>query len=174
MPCVLFRIGCFAGAFKTRFKRVLNTKGLTLMEMVFSLFIIAIITTSAISVFVPTLQAQRQTVDISEVNSQLDIVASLILDDIVSALEIEIGIGTDLNVTIFTTYYIEYTMGIVGNRNIILRNGAPLIDSGYYRNMHVFAAMEEDDGVITLTLTMTNNDGFRATREYISRPVGLS
>ena len=163
---------------KKRIAGIRNSQGLTLVEMAFAMFLLSVIATAAVSVFIPTIEAQRQAKDIAEINTQLDNVATMIMDDIMSAMDV-IG-GPELPVTIITTHNVEYTMQDVNEDNddperiVIFRNGVPLIGSGFYRNLRVDAAIGNNDGTVTLTLTITRSDGIMLSRDYIAKPVGLS
>jgi len=159
-------------------ERIKCRKGLTLVEMAIAMFLLSAIATAAVSVFIPTMDAQRQAKDIAEINTQLDNIATLIMDDIVSAMEI-IG-GPELPVKIITSHEVEYTMQDANldndddERMVIFRNGVPLIGTGFYRNLQISAAILNDNGIVTLTLTLIRSDGITISRDYVAKPVGLT
>ena len=167
---------CVTRKIKQRTVNTMNNRGLTLLEMAFAIFVFSVIAVAAMSVFAPTLHAQRQAKEISEINTLLDNIATLMMDDIVSATGIE-G-GPELPVIVYTTHNVEFSMENIGSDDepviIIYRNGVPLIGSGFYRSKTIDAKIGNEDGLVTLTLTLTTIDGFTVSRDYIARPVGLA
>ena len=176
-----------------RIKQVLNNnKGLTLFEMLLAMIVFAVITLAAVSVFAPAINTYVRANNLAEVNTLLDNVAGLIMEDVASMTD-EITGGPQLPFTIFTTRDVVYNVNTDG---MITRNGVALFDEGFLRRMsmsaelaevHDFAegevhdfldGMDDDelsafDGVFALRLTLNADDGWTTTRYYMARPVAM-
>ena len=162
-----------------RIRQVLNNKGLTMIELLIALFVFSIIAISVITVFVSAIGAYIRARDFAEVNTLMDNISALVMDDVMSATatpsELELPPPTPRpgdQFTIFTTHYIVYS--ISPDDQILMRNGTPVLAANFYRSISLDAVkLEEIDGNVTLTLTLTPGGGSPQTRSYTTRPVGL-
>ena len=164
-----------------RLRRVLNNKGLTLVEMILALLVFAIITVAAASFFGPTLKAYIQANDLAEVNTLLDTIATIVMEDLVSATEVSTATPTGISFMLITTHEITYAVVTDSetNRGVLERTGfdaipRPILDPGFYGNISLHeASLERDDDILILKLVLGTEDGWTTSREYAVRPVGL-
>ncbi|MCL2663351.1 MAG: prepilin-type N-terminal cleavage/methylation domain-containing protein [Oscillospiraceae bacterium] len=182
-------------------RRIPGNKGVTLIELIIAMLVMAVIMVAATTVFAPMLQAYQRANNLAEVNTLLDNISALIMSDVASATEIfEDGRPTappilpnpdipaeNLNIlfSIRTTHFIDY---YIDNSGILWRDaqslGEPLrlLPLHFYKfwgDETVFTvigaeiSLEEDDGIVTLTLTIQSSEGWSRDRIYTSRPIGL-
>ena len=167
-----------------RMRLLFNNKGITLMELIMAIFVMSIIMIAATAVFAPMFQAYQRANNLAEVNTLLDNLAALVMDDVANARRIEQG---PEGVTITTSRGIVYFLDDEnnGNENILFKRamssdgdeeGLPVLQREFYRSTHisVFDLVEEANGVVRLTLQLTSADGWVRDRTYTARPVGLA
>jgi len=139
-------------------------------------------------VFVSAVSAYIRARDYAEINTMMDNVSALVMSDIMSAT-VEPATDTSLvepppvspeeEFRIFTTHYIVYSRIPAApgdSRQVLLRNGVPVLSSDFYRTITLDSIDldVDDDGVATLTISITPGGGSQQTRSYVSRPVGLA
>ena len=166
-----------------RFRQVLNTKGLTMIELLVALFVFSVIAISVITVFVSAIGAYVRARDFAEVNSLMDSLSALIMDDVMSATATMTDIDPpdpfpgDYLFTIYTTHYIVYNIYPTATSDgvrVITRNGTPVLAANFYRSILLDeVTLDITDGIATLTLTVLPGGGAPQTRSYTARPVGL-
>jgi prepilin-type N-terminal cleavage/methylation domain-containing protein len=69
-------------------RRIPGNKGVTLIELMLAMLVMAIIMIAATTVFAPMLQAYQRANNLAEVNTLLDNISALIMNDVASATEI--------------------------------------------------------------------------------------
>ena len=177
----------------------MNNKGMTLIELLVGLFVFSVIAVAVLTVLVSSLGAYMRARDYAEVNTLMDNLSALVMDEISGMTpnpplaESEPPDEKDGDVrTIFTTRYIVYSIHEADpphdTRRILMwerevddgsgtRVRAPVLESNFYRTISLDDAeidVDEDKGIVTLTLTVTpGNRGTPITRSYTARPVGL-
>jgi len=179
-----------------RLKLQLNNKGLSLIELIVAMLVMVTIMIAVTTVFAPMLQTYQRANNLAEVNTLMDNISQLIMNDIASAHEVfETGrtgtptitspAGLTLMFSLRTTHFIDYYLDTVGTIWIDTRGaGEPerMLPLHYYRywgDGNVFRVndatfLNNDNGVVTLTLFIDNiNDGWSRTRIYTARPVTL-
>jgi len=165
-----------------RITRLLNSKGVTLMEMILSIMALSIIIIAVTAMFAPIMRFYERANNLAEANALIDNISALVFDDVTNAVSVEPGSGT---FTIRTSYNIEY----YSDSNGILRRRAPGFDGpvlqrDFYKykgtggDETVFSAsadckFDENTGMVTITLTLTADDGWELTRAYCAKPIGL-
>ena len=164
-----------------RLLRVLDNKGLTLLELLIALVLFVIITVAATTAFMPTFNTYLKANELAEVNTILDNVSALIMEDVIMAESINITPATPSIATSFsinTTHVVYYYMhdGVLTRRagDGDPASGTSLLDQGFFRNATVTADIDiRPDGLVTLTLIMESTDEWSRTREYMARPVRM-
>jgi len=161
-----------------RIRRVLNIKGVTLIELIISMIVMAVIMIAATTVFMPILQAYQRANNLAEVNTLLDNISSLIMSDVASATEIlDINDRPDLpdelgNLTrlfsLQTTFFIDYFIddnGFIWRDIQSLNDPIPLLPRNYYKfwgDDTVFSIYtgreEEDDEPDNVEITRLDDD----------------
>ena len=171
-----------------------DTKGMTLTELLIGLFVFSIIAASVITMLVSSLGAYIRVRDYSEVNTLMDNLSELVMLDVMSATPFPDEFPPPLPqpgdvFTIFTTHYVVYSVHPANppydTREILMRNGRPVLAAGFYRSISLDSVKlsDEDDedvpllkdpiGQVKLTLTLSPGGGMPQTRDYITKPVGL-
>ena len=184
---------------KNKIKLLLNSKGITLIEMLIAMVVMIVIMTAVTSIFAPMLQTYQRANNLAEVNTLLDNISALIMDDVASATEFPadpaapttIPAGLTHLFRIRTTFFIDYYLDDEGLiwRNIPGWNEGEdepieLLPRHYYRfwgdeTMFHFEdaadiTLANVNGVVTLNLNITNReDGWTRDRLYTARPIGL-
>jgi prepilin-type N-terminal cleavage/methylation domain-containing protein len=69
-------------------KLILGNKGVTLIELIMAMLVMAIIMIAATSVFAPMLQAYQRANNFAEANTLLDNISAIIMSDVANATEI--------------------------------------------------------------------------------------
>ncbi|MCL2499915.1 MAG: type II secretion system GspH family protein [Defluviitaleaceae bacterium] len=157
-------------------KRTLNTKGVTLMELIVAMLVFSIIMAAATSAFAPMLNAFRRANNFAEANTLMDNLAMHVLADINNAIRID----TD-KMSIHTPspiYYDEFEGFLMRDTSPDRDNPNPLyvLDRGFYRNIRIdeFYWDEDSPGLISVTFVIEHiTDGWKRERTYTARPVGL-
>jgi len=181
------------------FRRVLNKKGVTLIEMIVAMVVMVIIITAVSSIFAPMLMTYQRASNLAEVNTLLDNISAIIMDDVSRASEIlpadpnedttvEQDTGPDIVLThlfrIRTTFWNDYFLGNDGTIWLSvqgLEDPIRILPRDFYRfwgeDETVFRITECDlvvaVGVVTLDIEVTSRDGWRRDRTYTARPIGL-
>jgi len=70
------------------FKRILNSRGVTLVEMIVAMVVMVVIMISVTTVFAPMLITYQRAGNLAEVNTLFDNISALIMDDVARANEI--------------------------------------------------------------------------------------
>ena len=172
-----------------RINLLINKKGLTLIELIMAMLVMTIIMIAVTSAFLPTLKAYEKANDLAEVNTLLDNISTLILNDVNRAVEIpdpnpdpNIAPGINVDFSLKTSVSIIYYRdeGVV-RRRVQGFGDEALLPNQYYkfrRGENVFSVtkmeLEENAGVATLTLAITSVDGWSRERTYTARPIGLA
>jgi len=162
-------------------KRLFNKKGVTLIEMIVSVFVLSIILVAITTMFIPVLQTYARANNLAEANTLLDNISLLIMEDVANATSVtpgpadpDIVLPDETLFTIKTSYYIEYytnASGILCRRTGVF--DAPLLPADFYKKNRVTAACTIDSSLVTITLTLYAADGWEHERSYSARPVGL-
>jgi len=178
-------------------KQVINKKGVTLIELIVAMLVMVTIMTAVSTVFMPMFQAYQRASNLAEVNSLLDNISSLIMNDVSSATEITIpdtppvpGGGPVLTLlfgmraSFFIEYYIDGD-GILW-RGVQDEEPIRLLPLDYYKfwrtadTVTVFSVSEcrlihnAAAGTVTLELEIESLDGWSRDRTYTVRPLRLS
>jgi len=174
-----------------RIKSALNNKGFTLLELILSMVVLSLIMIAVTAVFVPMLRTFERANNLAEANTLLDNLSALIMEDVTSATSFSADPGTsvidvhgEINDVIFivrTSYFIEY---YVDSEGILCRRApglnGPVLQKDFYKYrgegtvFSIDATGSVNDGVVSITLTLTADFGWSLTREYSARPVGLA
>ena len=165
-----------------RIKRVLNSKGMTLMEMIMSIMVLSLIITAVASVFSPVLRFYERANNLAEASALIDSISALVMGDVANAVGVKPGLGA---FTISTPYNVEY----YSDGNGVLCRRAPGFDGAVlqrdfykYKGLSgdetVFSVaadceFDENTGLVTIALTLTAGDGLELTRSYAAKPIGL-
>ena len=151
--------------------RAINKKGITLIELIISIMVLSIIIIAVTTVFAPIYRTYEQANDLAEVNTLLDNVSSVILDDVAKAISISPGTS---RFTITASYDIVYSHDEGG---LLTRSALgvekPVFDKEFYRNSDISASCAVDSGLVTISLTLVSGNGWTVSRDYAARPVGL-
>ena len=155
-------------------------RGVTLMELIVSVMVLSIIMIAVTTVFAPMLRVIERANNFAEANAMLDSISAYIMKDVADATGITAGSGA---FTIRTSYNIEY---YTNEEGILCRRAPgfdkPVLHKDYYKHggaqgdkavFSISAACAADDGLVTITLTLTAGDGWELTREYLAKPTGL-
>ena len=159
-----------------------NSRGLTLLELIIAMLVLSIIMTVAFSMFAPMFRAYERANNLAEVNSLMDNVAALIIDDLANATEAPDDSVTHLRFR--TTYFVEFAARpanqdsdqLVISKQI--RNSEPwipVLPVMYYKGNSMIIEYIDitNTGVIIFELTLRSPDDWVRTKEYAVRPVGL-
>jgi type II secretory pathway pseudopilin PulG len=157
-------------------KRLKNTKGASLTELIVGMLVLSIIMLAVITVFLPVYNAFVHANNLAEVNNLLNALSSVIMSDIESARaapEQDPGTGI-LTIPIRSGVApVEYD----APTGLLTRHGAEVFDTGFYKRKTVAIDLQDDgaiSGIVEVTLTIFDRDGFEmATRTYAARPMGL-
>ena len=179
--------------------RIMDNKGMTLIELLVGLFVFSIIAVSVLTVLVSSLGAYMRARDYAEVNTLMDNLAALVMDEVAgmtpnppeSISAPPDPIPGDV-CTIFTTRYIVYSVHEANppndTRKILMwerelddgfgtRERSPVLEANFYRTISLSDAeldVDEATGIVTLTLTVIpGSRGAAISRSYTARPVGL-
>jgi len=168
---------------KERLRRLGDTRGVTLIELVFAIFVMSIILVSVTAIFAPMLRFYERANNFAEANTLLDNLSNLIMDNIASATEITIDSNPSTkSFTVRAQHEITYE---VNDDGILVWTGSsglsiPVLPRDYYkvgRAGTVFTVDVDCDadasGLVTITLTLISADGWSVDRSYVSKPVGL-
>jgi prepilin-type N-terminal cleavage/methylation domain-containing protein len=184
-------------------RRIPGNKGVTLIELIIAMLVMAVIMIAATTVFAPMLQAYQRANNLAEVNTLLDNISALVMSDVASATEIFENGRPDApdpadiepdNLTLLfsirTTHFIDYYIddnGILWRDAQSLGEPLQLLPRHFYKfwgDETVFSVdgdetsleLDDDTGVVTFTLTIRNQvdgGGWSRDRIYTSRPIGL-
>jgi prepilin-type N-terminal cleavage/methylation domain-containing protein len=169
-------------------KRALDSKGVTMMELIVAMLVFSVIMAATSAVFAPILRSFIRANNLAEANTMLDNLSAIILADINNASGVTLpAIGIDPpggdtangdTLTINAGFVIEYDVNGGGHviRNTPFGSG-PVLDPRYYRDAWVSFSWEWDpedpNGLVALTFTVSHPDGWTHTRTYAARPMGL-
>jgi len=165
-------------------RRIPGKKGVTLIELIIAMLVMAIIMIAATSIFAPMLQAYQRANNLAEVNTILDNISALVMSDVVSATEIEppgrpavLPGGLTRLFSIRTSFYIDY---YIDNDGILWRDVQSLDEPSILLPLHFYrfwgdttifrvevdpadptdpalTRLESDaNGMVTFTLTIRN------------------
>jgi prepilin-type N-terminal cleavage/methylation domain-containing protein len=171
----------------SRAKQALNKKGVTLIELIVSIFVFSIIMVTAVSIFAPMLRTHAIANDYAEANTLLDNIANLVLHEIDNAVgEIDPPSGTLPGGSLgFRASELSQFIFLEIHNNILTWNteqnepltARPMLDRGFYGGKDLSIEWDFSDGLFILTITLHSNieglNEWSATRTYSSRPVGL-
>ena len=159
-----------------RTRQVLDTRGITLVELLVGLVVFSIVAIAVLTVMVSSLGAYIRARDLSEINTLMDSLSALVMDDVISATELAPGLSEN-EFTITTVYEIKYFIDPPDEPGgVLMRNDAEVLAAEFYSAISLDAItlfFDEDEGVVTLTLTVTPGWGAKHIREYTARPVAL-
>ena len=156
-------------------KLLKSARGFTLIEMVITIALLAILTTMAASVMVPMTKVVRTSTELAEINRVYDTLSGEMTADLErAAAAITAGDGA------FTVPTSSGSVAYTDVDGVIYKavdggEAQPMLDKAYYRNWRAAFSLAGDGGVYTLTLTLTNADGEEfPSREYKVRPLALN
>jgi len=157
---------------KKRIKMLSGNKGVTLVELIVSMFVLSLIMVAVTTVFAPMLRTYERANNLAEANTLLDNISVLVMDDIANATSIT---QTGAVFAVVTTHRITYEVvdGVL-TRSALSSDQIPVLDPGFYRNSRIEAGLASTGGLVTLTLRLISNDGWELERDYTIRPVGLA
>jgi len=174
---------------KLLLKKMLNdNKGLTLVELIIGVMIFAVITTSAMSIFMPMMRTMMRANEISEYNTLFDNIATLIINDLSSStgeavIQRLAAPGQPLEQL---RIHIEFPGAVIYEydaNGILLRNGNPLLPERFFGWTTVTIECENifeddddiDDVVYNLTITLSDSLGNAGLfRTFVVRPLVLN
>jgi prepilin-type N-terminal cleavage/methylation domain-containing protein len=170
-------------------KRISNTKGVTMMELIVAMLVFSIIMAAAMSVFAPMLTAFRRANNFAEANTLLDNLAMHVMADINNAVGnngIPRTSDDDEDLIIRTPAQIRYYVeeGHLWREVSAINEGnwvtvrEPVLPAGFYHNHSVrissFNWVWHPSGLVEVTFEITHTtDGWARERTYTARPVGL-
>ena len=153
-------------------------KGLTLVELVITMVICAVIMTTVAAIFPTVLRSYEQANSLAERNTLLNNLANQITADLSDlskqVSEENLGVKNRLS---FTTGQGEIVYGVEGG--VLLKNGSEVFSKDYYKNKSVeFLCVAEKGGSVTaytLTVTITADKGGESiSRDYAVTPLVLN
>jgi len=108
-----------------RIRQIFNIKGVTLIELIVAMIVMVTIMIAVTSIFAPMFRAYQRANNLAEVNSLIDNISALVMNDIASANEVFLIGNTPLSIpdppadhtrlfSLRTTYYIDYTVDANG------------------------------------------------------------
>ncbi len=156
-------------------KLVRSRSGFTLIEMIATLALLAILTTMAASVMMPMTKATFKANRLAEVERVYDTLSGELVADMERAagpmtfndgsLAIPVSGGS-------VTY--SARDGVI-YKSVNGGEAGPMLEKGYYRGWSAAFAVSESDGVYTLSLTLSGEDGEALpSHEYKVRPLTLN
>jgi Tfp pilus assembly protein PilW len=157
-------------------KRLNNKTGATLTELIVGMLVLSIVLLAVTSVFLPMYNAHTYANDMAEINALLNSLSSVILSDIESAngIEFDEDEGTLTILVSGTDVLYDTDADPDTARRILRRNDVPVFDAGFYRRMSVAIENgEQNGGVFSFELVVSDRLGEVERREYTARPVGL-
>ena len=174
------------GKLIARAARVLDRRGVTLVELIVAILVFSVITIAVTSVFAPILRTYDHANNIAEANSLLDNISALIINDIDNAMEVADSSSPFLEDSPFTIRTARMVSFYINADGIMMRSvsdqRAELLPKDFYKSRGdgtVFtigsasSSFDNLTGVVTISLTLRSIDGWELEREYTARPVGL-
>jgi len=181
-----------------RMKHIFNKKGVTLIELLMSMLVMAIIMIAVTTVFIPMFRAYQRANNLAEVNTLLDNISTLVMNDVAGITDppdltpatVTLDDGTVLNrlfrlqATFFIDYYLD-NAGIIW-RSVQDMEPMPLLPHHFYKfwgaagNETVFTVAACDltfdplTGTVELELAIESIDGWTRDRVYTARPLLLN
>lgn len=167
---------------KKLLKILKNKRGVTLMELIIGMVISVIITTYVSAVLAPMMNVFYRSNDLAEVNTLLDNVSELMINDFSRATGINIGAT---NVTISTSVGNVIYSNLGGGAGSVLQRRSPdsstpadVFAENYYKRKTLIVTINPASGDITGSFTLTlsvndRNDNPLASREYAVNPIFL-
>ena len=175
-----------------RIRRVLNKKGVTLMELIVALLVFSLILTAVTSIFGPFLRAHIRANDFAEANTLLDNLATIIMNEVNNSTGFEESEGRignpDPSSDMYSFTPAPLGMWEIGNMqgmafrigNDILEWSAqggvwqPLLDQNFYVGKALSIGWSETDGLVSVTIRLQQVDGWwQLERTYMARPLGM-
>lgn len=160
-------------AFCEKIRKAFDQAGVTLIELIVSMMVLSIIAVAVITVFLPMYEAYKTANNLTEVNTLLDNVSVLIIDDVAKASSIRPSGVSETAFTITTSYDILYDNDEGAIHRSAFGKRTPLFDPDYYGNKKMTALCSVDGDLVTITLCLTSETGWKVSRSYMVRPIGL-
>ena len=171
-------------------KCIKNQKGVTLVELIVAMIVMSIIMMAVTAVFAPIYQTYIEANELAEVNSLLDTISAVIMDDLADAT---VPAPAPITATLSDTSGVILGISSQPVANYRVNNGLlerntkdftnegdwfPIYAQGFSRNKNVEVVFSEAGGVCTVTIILTDNRPAKlgrevARRSYVARPVGL-
>ena len=164
--------------------KLLNNKGVTLIELVVAMMVLSIIMISVTAVFAPILRSFERANNLAEANTLLDNLSALIMDDVGSATAIPLQGSTASGgfavKTAYDVFYYGDADGILWRK--VPGFAGPVLQKDFYKyrgDDTVFSVaadcdFDEASGLVTITLTLSADFGWTLERVYTAKPVGLA
>jgi len=170
-------------------KRLFNTKGLSLMELIVAILVFSVIMVATTTIFTPMLRAFDRTISLAEANSIMDTIASVILADVNNASHITVS-GNDLHLTTIPNqpndranivFSVDDSVlmhshgGSYNDSGVFIRNPSTAVFDGvFYRGNSIaitWGMLPANPGVFDMEITLTSRDGsWTRNRTYVTRP----
>jgi len=173
---------------KNMFNKMLNdNRGMTLIELMVGMMIFAVITTSALSIFMPMMKIMMRSTEISEYNTQFDNVANLVINDLSSSTgPAVVNRSAPGQPLVRLLIEIDYPGAVVYEydaNGILLRNGIPLLPERFFgwtsvvlECINIFEDDDDIDAIVYhLSVSLLGiNDDTGVSRTYVVRPLALN
>jgi len=187
------RIPYGALTFMKKLKSLISKNdGFTMMELIVSMVVLSLILIAVTAVLAPVLQTFERANNLAEANTLLDNLSTIVMNDIANATSIDTdphsviidsyGEPVDVLFIIKTIYYIRYytdSRGILCKETLGFQE--PVLQKDFYKyngdstvfQIEAECNVDEDAGLVTVTLTLHASFMRPLDREYTSAPLGL-
>jgi hypothetical protein len=137
----------------------------------------AIIAVSVSAVLAPMMRAYSSANEFAEYNTLLDSAANRIINDLAQSTAAPLHVN-ESDIIVIRTHGSGNVIYTIGNDGVLLRNGNPVLSSGYYRNKHisfiVASAATSTRPAYNLIVTVGSDGGATVSRTYAVRPLALN
>lgn len=174
-------------------RRLENKKGMTIVELIAGMLVLAIIAVSATTVLVSTTRAYTRATSLAEINTLFDSLSKEMLSELSRASGITVsGTALEIRTNVNT---IVYDIGVGGNSGLLCRssdydtdNYFPVLDRQYYKDKELRLKYYTSGGALDaneitdrtthqaliVRLELLTDSNVIASRDYAVMPLGLN